>query len=54
LFVRRDEVEAQWAFIDTVRAGWKAAGMTPQIYDAGSWGPDSSFGQKEQNDRWHD
>jgi glucose-6-phosphate 1-dehydrogenase len=54
LFVRRDEVEAQWAFIDTVRAGWKKAGMKPQPYDAGSWGPDSSFGLEEQNNRWHD
>ena len=54
LFVRRDEVEAQWTFIDTVRAGWKKAGMKPQPYDAGSWGPDSSFGLEEQNNRWHD
>jgi glucose-6-phosphate 1-dehydrogenase len=54
LFVRRDEVEAQWTFIDTVRAGWEKAGMEPQLYDAGSWGPDSSFGLKEQSDRWHD
>ena len=54
LFVRRDEVEAQWAFIDTIRAGWKKAGMTPQPYDAGSWGPDSSFGKTEQKYRWHD
>jgi glucose-6-phosphate 1-dehydrogenase len=54
LFVRRDEVEAQWAFIDTVRAAWKAAGMMPQPYDAGSWGPDSSFGTAEDRNRWHD
>ncbi len=54
LFVRRDEVEAQWAFIDTIRAGWKKAGMTPQPYDAGSWGPDSSFGKTDPKFRWHD
>ena len=54
LFVRRDEVEAQWAWIDTVKAGWAAAGMTPQSYDAGGWGPDSDFGLTEQNGRWHD
>jgi glucose-6-phosphate 1-dehydrogenase len=54
LFVRRDEVEAQWTFIDTVREGWKAAGMKPQNYDAGGWGPDSSFGQQEQASHWHD
>ena len=26
LFVRRDEVEAQWAWIDGIRAGWAEAG----------------------------
>jgi glucose-6-phosphate 1-dehydrogenase len=54
LFVRRDEVEAQWAFIDTVRAGWKEAGIVPQPYDAGSWGPDSSFGKDGDKNRWHE
>jgi glucose-6-phosphate 1-dehydrogenase len=54
LFVRRDEVEAQWAWIDTVNAGWKAAGMKPESYAAGGWGPDSDFGLTEQNARWHD
>jgi glucose-6-phosphate 1-dehydrogenase len=54
LFVRRDEVEAQWAWIDTVRAGWVAAGMKPESYPAGGWGPDSDFGLMEQNGRWHD
>ena len=39
LFVRRDEVEAQWAWIDQIRAGWAASGVTPQPYAAGSWGP---------------
>jgi glucose-6-phosphate 1-dehydrogenase len=39
LFVRRDEVEAQWAWIDAIRAGWAEAGMTPEPYSAGSWGP---------------
>ncbi len=54
LFVRRDEVEAQWAWIDTVKAGWAAAAMKPQTYDSGGWGPDSTFGLTEQNARWHD
>jgi len=54
LFVRRDEVEAQWAFIDTIRAGWKASGLMLQPYDAGSWGPDSSFGKAGEKYRWHE
>jgi glucose-6-phosphate 1-dehydrogenase len=39
LFVRRDEVEAQWTWIDAIRAGWADAGVTPEPYAAGSWGP---------------
>ena len=38
LFVRRDEVEAQWEWIDGLRAAWKAAGMTPDRYDSGKLG----------------
>ena len=39
LFVRRDEVEAQWAWIDQVRAGWAEAGLTARPYADGTWGP---------------
>ncbi len=39
LFVRRDEVEAQWTWIDSIRQGWSDNGMTPKPYAAGSWGP---------------
>jgi len=39
LFVRRDEVEAQWAWIDGVRDSWSAAGLQSRPYRAGSWGP---------------
>ncbi|WP_448580595.1 glucose-6-phosphate dehydrogenase [Thermaurantiacus sp.] len=39
LFVRRDEVEAQWTYIDQIRAGWAEAGTGPAAYTAGSWGP---------------
>ena len=42
LFVRRDEVEAQWAWIDAIRAGWAKAGLTPLPYAAGSWGPSAA------------
>jgi glucose-6-phosphate 1-dehydrogenase len=51
LFVRRDEVEAQWSWIDTINGNWARAGMTPQAYDAGSWGPPSEF---DSTDPWHD
>jgi glucose-6-phosphate 1-dehydrogenase len=43
LFVRRDEVEAQWAWIDQIRASWGEAGLKPTPYAAGSWGPSDAF-----------
>ena len=42
LFVRRDEIEAQWAWIDAIRAGWAKAGMQPEPYAEGSWGPEAA------------
>src|SRR3954465_1345366 len=38
LFVRRDEVEAQWGWIDRIRAAWAKQGMSPKPYAAGTWG----------------
>ncbi len=39
LFVRDDEVEAAWQWIDSVSAAWQQAGVPVQPYPAGSWGP---------------
>lgn len=55
LFVRRDEVEAQWAWIDSIIDGWKAAGMKPAPYAAGNWGPSSAIALIERDGAsWHD
>lgn len=55
LFVRRDEVEAQWTYIDGIRAGWKAAGMTPKRYGAGTWGPSAAIALTERDGvSWYD
>ncbi|MCL6684800.1 glucose-6-phosphate dehydrogenase [Sphingomonas alba] len=55
LFVRRDEVEAQWAWIDEIRAGWTAAGVTPKPYAAGTWGPSSAIALAERDGvSWHE
>ena len=48
LFVRRDEVEAQWEWIDGIRAAWAEAGMTPKPYAAGTWGPSSAIALAER------
>ena len=39
LFMRGDEVEAAWRWIDPIIAGWQASGMQPEQYDAGGNGP---------------
>jgi glucose-6-phosphate 1-dehydrogenase len=49
LFVRRDEVEAAWAWVDGVEAGWKKQGVAPAPYNAGSWGPSGAFALTERN-----
>jgi len=42
LFLRRDEVEAQWAFVDQLRAELQERAMQPLAYPAGSYGPPES------------
>jgi glucose-6-phosphate 1-dehydrogenase len=49
LFVRRDETEAAWQWIDGIFAGWKAAGMAPKNYPAGTWGPSSAVALTERH-----
>ncbi len=39
LFMRRDEVEAAWAWIDPIREAWAQSDEAPRPYTAGSWGP---------------
>ncbi|MET0271938.1 MAG: glucose-6-phosphate dehydrogenase [Phenylobacterium sp.] len=55
LFVRRDEVEEAWRWIDGVAEAWADAGLTPKPYAAGSWGPSGAFALIERTDRaWLD
>lgn len=41
-FMRRDELEAAWSWIDPIIAGWQQLQDTPRGYPAGSWGPAAS------------
>src|SRR3954453_4625083 len=55
LFVRRDEVEAQWTWIDGIRAAWAEKGMTPRPYAAGTWGPSAAIALTERDGvSWHE
>ncbi len=42
LFMRRDEVDAAWAWADELLAAWDAKGAEPHLYAAGSNGPTQS------------
>ncbi|WP_176591351.1 glucose-6-phosphate dehydrogenase [Sphingobium sp. EM0848] len=55
LFVRRDEVEAQWTWIDSIIDGWKDAGVKPSPYSSGNWGPSSAIALIERDGAsWND
>ena len=55
LFVRRDEVEAQWDWVDAIRAEWEEHGVTPKTYTAGSWGPTAAIALTERDGvSWHE
>ncbi|OYW93270.1 MAG: glucose-6-phosphate dehydrogenase [Caulobacterales bacterium 32-67-6] len=55
LFVRRDEVEQAWRWVDGVAEAWAEAGMAPKPYAAGSWGPAGAFALIERAGRaWYD
>ena len=43
LFMRGDEVEAAWAWVDPIIQGWEARGDQPAGYDPGSTGPDDAL-----------
>ena len=44
LFVRDDEVEAAWRWIDSINDAWREAGTAIREYPAGSWGPAEAAG----------
>ena len=55
LFVRRDEVEEAWEWIDGVADAWDEAAMTPKPYAAGTWGPAGAFALIERFGRvWYE
>ena len=42
LFVRRDEVEHSWVWVDGIIKSWEESNEKPKAYPAGSWGPVAS------------
>jgi len=55
LFMRRDEVEAAWSWIEPVLIGWRERGEGPRPYTAGTWGPSAAIALIERDGRtWHE
>ena len=55
LFMRRDEVEAAWAWIDPILDAWKASPIGPSPYKSGAWGPPEAAALIERDGRsWHE
>lgn len=51
LFVRRDEVEAAWSWVDGILDAWDKSNESPKSYSAGSWGPVASIAMLAKDDR---
>ena len=55
LFMRRDEVDAAWHWIDPILAAWQARGEAPKPYTSGTWGPSASVALIERDGRtWYE
>ena len=55
LFVRRDEVEAQWTWIDSITQSWQESGQQVVHYAAGTWGPSAGIALIERDGAsWYD
>jgi glucose-6-phosphate 1-dehydrogenase len=55
LFVRRDEQEAAWKWVEPILDTWKRLNFTPKVYAAGSWGPSSASALLARDgESWHE
>ncbi|MCW2254843.1 glucose-6-phosphate 1-dehydrogenase [Providencia alcalifaciens] len=55
LFVRRDEVEEAWKFVDSIMDAWAMDNESPKPYQAGTWGPIASVAMITRDGRsWNE
>jgi glucose-6-phosphate 1-dehydrogenase len=55
LFMRRDEVEAAWTWVEPILDAWAESGDKPKPYASGSWGPTAAIALIERDGRtWHE
>ena len=55
LFMRRDELEAAWSWIDPIRQAWDENSDPVPGYSIGTWGPTAAIALIERDGRtWHE
>ena len=55
LFMRRDEVEAAWSWVEPILQFWASTDDAPRAYTAGTWGPTASVAMIAKDRRtWHE
>ena len=55
LFMRRDEVESAWVWVEPILEAWAEREESPLPYPAGAWGPTQALALILRDDRsWHD
>jgi glucose-6-phosphate 1-dehydrogenase len=55
LFMRRDEVEAAWSWIEPILEGWADQAEPPKPYISGTWGPTAAIALIERDGRtWYE
>ena len=55
LFVRRDEVEYAWRWVDQVIQNWHDSDEPPKRYASGTWGPVASIAMITRDGRsWYE
>ncbi|HTI82241.1 MAG TPA: glucose-6-phosphate dehydrogenase [Acetobacteraceae bacterium] len=55
LFMRRDEVEAAWTWVEPILQAWSGRPDHPRPYPAGTWGPTAAIALIERDGRtWHE
>jgi len=55
LFVRRDEVEEAWKWVDSIMDAWASDKEPPKPYQAGTWGPVASVAMITRDGRsWNE
>jgi glucose-6-phosphate 1-dehydrogenase len=55
LFMRRDEVDAAWSWVDAIIEAWAGKHDAPKGYAAGTWGPSAAVAMIERDGRtWHE